>query len=262
MPVARSTDPEIQILEIKEGRLTLTVKGTTPLILNRMSEKARHELLLPKGRKTAADKASSLKHNPLEEFRASPYTLREDTAPTLIALTAVTFKAAMGTAALDLPGARKSEIGRLVFVMGDYIPIYGEPQLLMSVVRSADMNRTPDIRTRCIVPNWTAELTITYNQIKLREVAVGNLLAAAGITAGVGDWRPEKGKGAYGKFDVVSKDDPEVLQLKKLWGREQQKKAMLNPVAYDIETEDLFEWFKSEAPVRGFKVVDTEEAAG
>jgi hypothetical protein len=260
VPAGRPIDPEIQILEVKEGQFKVTVRGRSPLILNRMSEKARHELLMPKGRKTAADKASSLKHNPLEEFRASPYTLRGDDEPTLIALTAVTFKAAMGTAALDLPGARKSEIGRLLFVEGDYVPVFGEPQLLMSIVRSADMNRTPDVRTRCILPEWAATLTITYNMVKLREPNVANLLAAAGVTAGVGDWRPEKGKGSYGRFDVVEKDDPKVLHIQKLWGRKQQQQAMKNPKAYDQETEDLLNWFKAESPKRGF---GTEaEAAG
>ena len=94
-------------------------------------------------------------------------------------------------AALDLPGARKAQIGRLVQVKEgtyrDLIPIYGEPQLLMSVTRSADMNRTPDIRSRCIIPNWAAQITISFVLPTLRETAVVNLLAAAGITAGVGD---------------------------------------------------------------------------
>lgn len=261
MPAARTVDPEIQILKIREDELTLTVKGKTPLIINRMSEKARHELLMPKGRKTAADKAASLKHYPLEEFRASPYIMPGgNDAPTHLALTAVTFKAAMGTAALDLPGARKAEIGRLVFVVGDYIPIYGEPMVLMSVVRSADMNHTPDIRTRCIIPKWTADITITYNAIKLRETAIANLVAAAGITAGVGDWRPEKGKGAYGKFEVVDRDDLEVQQMRKLWGLKGQRAAMAKPLPYDIETEEMLGWFAAESPKRGFNT--QVEAAG
>jgi hypothetical protein len=262
VPAAKAVNPEISIVAITEGHLTLTVRGRTPLILNRMSEKAKHTLLLPPGRKTAADKAANLKHNPLEEFRASPYTIPGEDSPTLIALPAVTFKAAMGTAALDLPGARKAEIGRLVFVEGEMIPIFGEPQLLMSVVRSADINRTPDIRTRCILPEWAAEITISYNEVKLRETAVANLLAAAGITAGVGDWRPEKGKGDKGKFDVVPVDDARVEHVMKLWGRAAQKSAMRNPTAYDQESKDMLEWFIEEAPKRGFDIDDVEEAAG
>lgn len=246
----------IEIVKIEKGEVRLRVRGTSPLILNRMSEKARRELLMPKGRATAADKAGRLKHVPLEEFRASPYVIRNDDAPTYIAVTAGTFKGAMGTAALDLPGARKAQIGRLVYVEAneyrDLIPIYGEPQLLMSVVRSADMNHTPDVRSRMIIPEWVAELTISFVLPTIREQAIVNLLAAAGITAGVGDWRPEKGAGSYGQFEVVGKDDVRAQQIMKLWGRKQQIKAIEQPVAYDLETEELLSWFDTEAPKRGW----------
>lgn len=253
-----ATETAIEIIQIDKGVITFLIRGTTPLILNRMSEKARRELLLPRGRKTAADKAANLKHNPLEEFRASPYIIRDDTAPTYLAVTAGSFKGALGTAALDLPGARKAQIGRLVYVESqayrELIPIYGEPQLLMSVVRSADMNRTPDIRSRVIVPQWAAHLTISYVRPTLRDAAIVNLLAAAGITAGVGDWRPEKGKGSYGQFMPVSGDDTVTNKIINTWGRQTQIAAMAHPAPYDLETEELFSWFEGEAPKRGFEV--------
>lgn len=254
------TQETIDIIKIQKPSVILTVRGTTPLIINRMSEKARHELLLPKGRKTAADKASSLKHNPIDEFKASPYIIQDDTAPSLIALTAETFKAAMGTAALDLPGANKSQIGRLVYVEADpshkgLIPIYGEPKLLMSVTRSADINHTPDIRTRVIVPQWAARIRVSFVAPALRQLAIVNLMAAAGVTAGVGDWRPQKGKGSFGQFDVVDAEDQEVARLMSEWGRSAQIAAMDAADPYDHETEELLTWFRAEAPRRGFEVV-------
>lgn len=259
MVVSKTTDTVIEIIDVKKAEATLLIRGTTPLIINRMSEKARRELLMPKGRKTAAEKAANLKHNPLEEFRASPYICADENSPTYIAITAGTFKQAMMTAALDLPGARKAQIGRLVQVKEgtyrDLIPIYGEPQLLMSVTRSADMNRTPDIRSRCIIPNWAAQITISFVLPTLRETAIVNLLAAAGITAGVGDWRPQKGSGYYGQFEIASDDDADVRQIMQVWGRDAQRKAMESPVAYDNETDEMLTWFQTEAPRRGFEAV-------
>lgn len=257
---ASAAEATIDIIKIQKPSVTLTIKGTTPLIINRMSEKAKRELLMPKGRKTAADKASSLKHEPFEEFRASPYTFREDDAPTYIAVTAAMFKGAMGTAALDLPGARKSQIGRLVYIETPaehhgLVPIYGEPQLLMSVTRSADINHTPDIRSRVIIPDWAAVVEVSYVAPTLRQQAIVNLMAAAGITAGIGDWRPEKGSGSYGQFEIVSSDDAHVLELIKVWNRKAQVEAMANPATYDFETEELLTWFRDEAPRRGFEVV-------
>src|SRR5438105_2869034 len=139
---------EIEVMELDSGKIDVFVVGTTPLICNRVSEKAQHELLFPKGKKTAADKAQSLKHDPLSEFRASPYILLDESAPTLLGALATWFKKGMMTAALDLPGTKKAQIGRLVQVLGERVPLFGVPKLLMSITRGADIARTPDVRTR------------------------------------------------------------------------------------------------------------------
>lgn len=247
-------ETSIDILTIDHGQLDFCIRGTMPLILNRMSEKVLHELLMPKGKKTAADKASSLKHDPMAEFQASPYTDTDENGPTLLQHLSSAFKGALKSAALDLPGANKSQIGRLTWVNGERVSIYGIPQMLMSVTRSADMNRTPDVRTRAIVPKWACRISVSFVQPLLREQAVANLLASAGITQGVGDWRPGKGSGTYGQFALVSQDDAEFQYIIKHGGRAAQESAMQSPEFYDRETEELFEWFQVESRRRGFKV--------
>lgn len=240
----------VSVIEVQQGTIHLNVLGTSPLICNRMSEKARRELLLPAGRKTTAEKASSLKHDPIAEFRASPYILPD--GPTMIGLMSSAFKGAMGTAALDLPGATKAKIGRLVYVEGDYVSIFGTPQLHMSIVRSADMNKTPDVRTRAILPEWACRVAISFVEPVIKQPAVVNLLSAAGITAGVGDWRPEKGKGAFGRFKLVNDDDPEFVRIITTGARESQAQAMEHPLPYDAETEELLGWYMDTAKAKGF----------
>lgn len=252
--MAGKSKDEIQILEINTGRIEFCVLGKTPLILNRMSEKAQRELLMPKGRKNAAEKASSLKHNPLEEYRASVYRDLNPSSPTFLLMMSTAFKGALRSAAMDLPGSSKAQIGRLTFIEGQYVSIFGVPEIFMSVTRSADMNRTPDIRTRAIVPHWACRLAVTFVKPILREQAVANLLAAAGITMGVGDFRPEKGKGNYGQFDLVSEDSAEFQRVMKL-GRKEQEAAMETPEPHDTETEELLSWFDVELKRRGFKAV-------
>lgn len=247
-------DETINIVEITQGKLSCNILGLTPLIFNRVSEKAKQQLLMPPARKNAADKASSLKHNPLQEFRDSPYTAKESDAPTLLRLPAETFKGAMRSAALDMPGAAKSVIGRLTYVNGAYVPIYGIPKLLMSVTRSADINRTPDIRTRAIVARWACRLTVTYVMPILREQAIVNLLAAAGIIRGVGDWRQEKGSGSYGQFEIVANDDARFREIVKTGARVAQAQAMESAECYDAETAELLAWYVAETNRRGFKV--------
>lgn len=242
------------ILKISTGTIDCCVLGTSPLILNRMSEKAKHELLMPKGRKTAVDKALSLKHQPIDEYRASAYTLKAP-APTLLALLSTAFKGAIRSAALDMPGAKKAQIGRLTYIEGEYVGIYGLPKLFMSVTRSADMNKTPDVRTRAIVPAWATRIRIRFVQPLIRAQAVVNLLAAAGITIGVGDWRPEKGSGSYGQFCIVDQDDPAYLAIVEHGGRAAQDAALATPVCYDDETEELLSWFVEERGKRQLKGV-------
>jgi hypothetical protein len=143
----------------------------------------------------------------------------------------------------------------LAYVEGDEIPIYGIPQLLMSVTRSADMNKTPDVRTRAILPKWACRIAIQYTTPLLKEQAIINLLAAAGITQGVGDWRVQKGSGNYGQFSLVSPDDKEFVRIIKEGGKNAQDKAIADPVCYDSETEELLSWFHVETKRRGFKEV-------
>lgn len=52
-------DNTVEIIEVKTGIIDCYVLGTSPIILNRMPEKAWRELLAPKGRKTMAGNAPS-----------------------------------------------------------------------------------------------------------------------------------------------------------------------------------------------------------
>lgn len=242
----------IEVTQVEKGEMAYAILGTSPIILNRMSEKAQRILLAPSPRMTTAEKQANLKHNPLEEFRASPYTLRE--GETYLAALGSWFKQSMMTAALDHPGAKRTQIGRLVHAVDDRLPLYGIPQLMMAVTRSADMNRTPDIRTRAIVPHWACVVRMNWVQPILRQASVTNLLVQAGITSGAGDWRPQKGAGSYGSFEIVSHDDPRFQAVLSEGGREAQMTAMADPVFYDDETRSLYNWWTEEVTRRGFDV--------
>lgn len=243
------------VLKVTTGTLDCYVVGTSPLVLNRMSEKAKHELLLPRGRMNQAQKATSLKHSPLDEYRASAYTLKNPSNQTFLAVMATAFKKAICNAALDMPGTRKAQVGRLTWVQGDMVGVYGLPKLFMAIVRSADMNRTPDVRTRAIVPAWACHFSVQFVKPLISVQAVANLLAAAGITIGVGDGRQEKGTMSYGQFRLASQDDPELLSIVKQGSREAQMGAIEHPTCYDDETTELLSWYEGERATRALNGV-------
>lgn len=256
-PKKKEENPELVINKIDVQTCDLYILGSTPLIYNRVSEKAKHELLMPRatGKLNAAEKASRLKHVPLQEFRDSMYTYIDDARPTRLRFPSAAPKKSMSTAALDLPGLKRAQIGRLVWVNGTSIDIYGIPQVLMSVVRSADIGRTPDIRSRAILPEWACRISVSVVSPILKAQQIANLLAAAGLLCGLGDWRQERGSGNFGQFSVTTPDDPNYLRIVSTQGREAQDAAIANPAPFDDETQEMLGWFESELARRQLKAV-------
>lgn len=241
-------DAVLTVPKVRQQTIELRVLGTTPLILHRLADKALHELLLPGPRKTAADKAATVKHDPIAEFRSAAITVKG--GPTLLAVLSTAFKGAMMTAALDLPGVSKAQVGRLIYVQGTHVGIYGKPYLSMAVTRNSDPAHTPDIRTRPMLPRWAAIVRITYTLPQINQQSVVNLLSAAGVTAGVGDWRVEKGRGNYGMYSLVGPDDAE-FEAVLAEGRDVQLEAMAAAEPYDDESAEMLEWYAGEIERRG-----------
>lgn len=239
----------IEPLKMKE--VQLCILGTEPLIFNRKSPSTMRDLLLPAPPKNRAAKRKELKHDPLREFRESVYTDPRDDAPTRLVFPAPGFKGAAMTAALEIPGATKASTGRLLRVVGYQVAIYGIPQLFMTGVKNLGMNRTPDVRTRAIVPEWATVITVRFPLGTMTETSVANLFAAAGQVCGVGDFRQEKGKGSFGTFSLVNEDDERFLQVVEIGGRDSQDAALANPEAFDDLSAELWTWFEEEIVARG-----------
>lgn len=264
----KKTDEErfapITITPLTKRFLDLRVMGGTPLYFNSMSGKAKRDLLLGGTIKNAAERRTTLKHNPLQEFRSSVNVYsEEECADALFFMPSTAFKKAITNAALDCSGATKTEISRLVWVEGFSVPVYGVPQFKMDVVRNKDIARTPDIRSRAYLPVWATQIKISFWEPKINFHNVGVLVGMAGELQGVGDFRPEKGAGQYGKFVVWQGPeeghgdatlDPVWERIVQDQGRVAQQKAFDNPEYANEETRDLYEWFKTETVRRGLKV--------
>src|SRR6185437_8850583 len=127
----QAAEKMIQVQEINVQSLEVCVIGQTPYIYHAMAAKAKHELIFP-WKKTNAERATSLKHDPVTEYRDTTYRT-DGTGGTRLYIPPSQFKMAMAHAALDAPGAKKSEIGRLVCIPEAQIPMYGDPRLFMAI---------------------------------------------------------------------------------------------------------------------------------
>ena len=145
-----------------------------------------------------------------------------------------------------MPGSTKTEIGQLLWVDGYGADLYGIPQLRMDMVRQAGMNRTPDVRTRACLAHWACQVTMTFVPPLIQGKQIVNLMTAAGLLMGVGDWRQEKGSSNYGQFTIVPNDDAVYNRIIETCGREAQDAAIQNPSNFDEWTDDLLSWFKDE----------------
>jgi hypothetical protein len=248
MAIAKTKSVEIEIEPMKTGVVTVWLKGRTPIICNRMAAKAMRELLAPRGKKGKAEREQTLKHDPLAEFRNS-MSVRNGTGPTRVVFPSSAVKGAMMEAAKETAGTSAAQIGRLVWVEGMECDLYGVPELYMAVVRSADMNKTPDVRTRAILRDWCLRVTIQYTMPQMNEKTLLQLLANAGIIIGIGDFRQQKGKGNYGQFEIAT--EAQCKSAIERGGIKQQDAAILSPDCYDADTQELLSWFGEEIERRG-----------
>ena len=208
MARGKPTETAIEITALNEGVLDFHLRGTSPLFYHRFAVKAWHELVYPSGKKTIADRAGSLKHDPLEEYRQSVYAHIENDHPTRFYFPGSAFRRSMSSAALRIPGVTKTAVSQLAWVNELKVDMYGMPSLSMMMVRNSDMNRTPDVRTRLVLEEWACKISVRFAQPILNERNIVNLIGAAGKWMGIGDGRGEKGIFHFGAFDVVDSDDP------------------------------------------------------
>ena len=235
---------EISVMKIDVGVVKVTVLSDSGLVLNRMSEKAKHELLIPHGTLNKAERATTQKHDPRIEFRASPHHFPGP--ETYLALPAPALKGMARNVAVDLPGTSKAQIGRLIWIPQDYVAVYGIPKLYMAVVRLKGIDAPPDIRTRAILPRWCATFEIHFAMPMLTHQAVANLLAAGGIIIGVGDGRQEKGTLSFGRNHCVKPTHPEVRRLMRTAGRKAQMKAMQAAEPFDEDSAEQLAYWDAE----------------
>lgn len=235
-------EQEIIVPALRRGIVKLRIIGQTPLFQNRMAAKAKQQLLVGGGKKTAADKVK-VKHDPLAEYRDSMERVAD--GPTALGMRVVAMKAAMCTAALETGGITKTSAQRLLFMPGELTPLYGVPQLRMDIVRSANINRTPDVRTRAYLPKWGAEIEVHHVLPQLSISSVVTLACNAGVLVGLGDFRQEKGKGSFGSFRVIGPDekDSEWDELVAFHGRAAQLAAIADPEFADDDTAELMSHF-------------------
>ena len=175
------------------------IKGTQPLIMHKWDEKANKMMLDKMQMKTVKRDAK----DPDREFKNSMYLLSNGKHPKgPYGFPAVGFKSAAVRAAKQTTMAM-TDARSLFYVVpddGDLVEIKSDqPVMREDIMR---IKQTVDIRYRGQFNNWSAKLTVKYNSDSISDEQILNLFELAGFSAGIGEWRMERG-GTFGSFTLV-----------------------------------------------------------
>lgn len=196
----------VEIKEFDIKQVVIPVKGISPLITNKFSNKAM-QMILDK----QLGKSKNKKHD-VKDPNADYENAKHVSSQGWEGFPAAGFKAAMIRAA-KMIGMVMKDTQTAFFVKADdeesqLVRIYGESRMRQDMVRVG--MGSADVRFRPEYPEWEANLTIEFNEGVLSLDQVYQLIKAAGYGCGVGEMRPEKGKFNYGRFALAQETNPPV----------------------------------------------------
>jgi len=200
--------PSLALDRIEVQSLNVPILGTSPLLMNRFSEKAKRQMLdAMQGRKTP--KAAK---DPKAEYEAAFYRFEDGG----FGFPVIAFESAtVGAARFYGKDVKMTELRQFVFVHGDIgtdgkqlARIDGEPEMSEDVVRVG--NGGTDLRYRPLFREWSTTLHVTYVRSALTQASLLSLIDAGGMGVGIGEWRPER-KGDFGTYRVDPDRDVEIL---------------------------------------------------
>lgn len=213
---------EIKPVEIKT--VAVRIKGTSPLIMHKWSEKAK-KMILDTQMGTTKVKTKHEPKNPVADFITSAYWLTpepteytEEAFEKAVAdgarwgfpVTAIKQAAIMAASRNDID-IKTTTLRGAFFIHGEGADMLAEvkgcvPTMREDMVKVGGISKVADIRHRAQFEDWYMDLMIDYNvngPISIEQII--NLINLGGFCNGIGEWRPER-DGSYGCFKVANVD--------------------------------------------------------
>lgn len=209
---------EIVIEKPKDKTIKLRIISDTPLLMHRLGKKAKEELDNTKeGKKARTQKPRVYQ----EEFLDSMHYINTKgesifeppeklLKTTRYGFPASGFKKAMISAVRQYQNVKMTEVKGVFFIVGEYVEIKGVPEMdgfWRRIGGKGPGTGTPDWGIRAKFSKWSAELTITYLENFISPDSIANLLHAAGRCVGIGEDRPEKSGGTFGRWHIAGKNE-------------------------------------------------------
>lgn len=189
---------QVEIKEFKIKQAIIPIKGISPLIVHKFDQKITLEIEAKQQGKSKTEKHKIRK--PEMDFEGAKHKspLGFDGFP------AGGFKKSLIRGA-KMTGLVMKDAQMSFFVKADceetqLVKIDGKCRMRTDMVRVG--MGSADVRYRPEYIDWSANLTIEYNEGLISLDQITQMTEAAGYGCGIGDWRPERG-GGYGRFELV-----------------------------------------------------------
>lgn len=197
------TPPDIRIIQLQ-------IEGTSPLVINKFSAKAKEIMMATQ---MAGSTAKSRKNREAKDFEDLFNGARHVSTEGWDGIHAASFRNA-AISACRAAGFVMTKAKLAIFVepdgfdADDMTPLVritqGEPQMVVSPCRNS--TGVIDLRPRPTYFPWGAELKIKYDAGILTDSDVVNLIARVGMQVGIGEGRPDSKQSAgvgNGLFRII-----------------------------------------------------------
>lgn len=192
------TEKVIEIPAIQFGELEVTIEGVSPLLTNRFSEQSQEGI-----ESKQQGKASNKKppRTPEVEFGAALHSMNGGGPP--YGFPGGGIKLALVAAGGRLTTEKMTELRSVFQIPGNLLEIESpnEPSMRRDPVRLKGRNGTWTIAYRPMFYPWQIAVPVIYNANVITSAQILNLFNLAGLSIGIGCWRPEN-NGTMGQFKI------------------------------------------------------------
>ena len=196
----KKEEKQVAIPPIALKKASITLIGTSPLMVNKFSEKSKREM-----EDKATKKAKNKKEygTPEEQMKATLYAIPGKKNVYGVPASGVKNCAITATRYVDAKGTVITGAFHVVDDIGGLIPIKGsKPVIDERIVRVGNFgNKKPCVRYRARFDKWELKFNVLYNSNVVSTEQLLHLYENAGFSVGLCEYRPEK-KGNLGMFHV------------------------------------------------------------
>lgn len=186
-------EAKAKLYGLKIGKIVVTIRGTSPLLVNRFPETAIEQI---EASQTGSARTKKAPRDPEKEWNTTRYLDQHGRD----CLPAAAFKESMVRAVSFIDGMPMTEARGAFFVDGDLIPLRCNPPYCHRS-RVVLNRKTTSIAYRACYEEWEADLPISYQENVITVEQLINIIELAGYAVGVGAWRPQC-RGQFGRYEI------------------------------------------------------------